>query len=60
MKIKDRIDEQEYENRSREELLRLCVAYARGMHDLADRCMAAEGKLQMIERNVLMSDGFRS
>ena len=53
------IDYKEYEDRPRDELVRLCVAYARGLHQLADRCMKAEGQLTMIRRNVLMEDGMK-
>jgi hypothetical protein len=49
-----------YQDMSREELIRHVLAYAESIHDLADRCMKAEGRLQMIQRNVLQEDGVKS
>ena len=54
------VDEEQYHGRPYDELVRLCAAYSRGMHDLADRCMKAEGRLHLIRRNVLMEDGIKS
>ena len=49
----------QYENMTHEELVRHVLAYAETIHTLADRCMKAEGRLQMIQRNVLMEDGLK-
>lgn len=49
-----------YAEMAKEELIRRIEAYVESLHDMADRCMAAEGKLQMIERNILMMDGVKS
>jgi hypothetical protein len=48
-----------YKDMTREELIRHVLAYAESLHDLADRCMKAEGRLQMIQRNVLQEDGLK-
>lgn len=49
----------DYENMTHEELVRHVSAYAESIHTLANRVMKAEGRLQMIQRNVLMEDGLK-
>lgn len=50
----------DYASLTKEKLIEHCEAYAEALHELADRCMVSEGRLQMIRRNVLMEDGVRS
>ncbi len=47
----------DYASLTKEDLVRHCEAYAEALHELADRCMKSEGRLLMIQRNVLMEDG---
>lgn len=46
----------DYASLSKEKLVEHCEAYAASLHELADRCMVAEGRLKRIERNRHMFD----
>lgn len=49
-----------YASMTKDELIRHCEAYAESLHELADRCMKAEWRVQHIERNILMADGLEA
>lgn len=49
----------DYESMTKKELLGHVVAYAEALHELSSRCMAAEGRLQMIERHRRVFDDFK-
>jgi hypothetical protein len=48
--------EREYHGRPYDELVRLCSAYANGMHDLADECQKLRWRIQMAEKARRMFD----
>jgi hypothetical protein len=46
----------DYASLTKEKLIEHCEAYSASLHELADRCMIAEGRLKRIERNRHMFD----
>lgn len=49
----------DYASLTKEDLVRHCEAYAMSLHELADRCMKSEWRLDIIKRNILMEDGLK-